>query len=52
VAIAFGMVIALIASLDRPSAFVKVTQQLPTDVKRSCLHGSEPERCWISAGPA
>lgn len=33
VAFAFGMVIALIASLDRPTVFVKVSQQPLTDVK-------------------
>lgn len=33
VAISFGMVIALIASLDRPSGFIKVTQQPLVDVQ-------------------
>jgi len=34
VAISFGMVIALIASLDRPSGFIKVTQQPLVEVQQ------------------
>lgn len=34
VAISFGMVIALIASLDRPGGFVRVTQQPLIDVQQ------------------
>jgi hypothetical protein len=33
VALSFGMVIAMIASLDRPSGFIKVTQQPLVDVQ-------------------
>ena len=33
VGIAFGMVIALIATLDRPSGLIRVTQQPLSDVK-------------------
>jgi hypothetical protein len=33
VAISFGMVIAMIASLDRPSGFIKVTQQPLVDLQ-------------------
>jgi hypothetical protein len=41
VAIAFGMVIALIASLDRPTVLVKVTQQPLIDVQAFMRQGTE-----------
>lgn len=41
VAIAFGMVIALIASLDRPTGFIKVTQQPLSDLQQFMSAGSK-----------
>lgn len=42
VAMAFGMVIALIASLDRPTGFLRVTQQPLADVQTLMSAGAKP----------